>query len=199
MKERALRIVMLVFGLALGLCLMPAAGAAAAGGMPQVAIQTSLGDIVVELDTEKAPETARNFLYYVKSGFYNDTIFHRVIDGFMIQGGGLTADMKDKPNKRKPIRNEAGNGLSNNAYTIAMARTQEPHSATSQFFINVVDNPALDHRNDSPQGYGYAVFGRVIRGQDVVDKIRRVPTGRSGMHADVPKTPVVIKAVVPVQ
>ena len=107
--------------------------------------------------------------------------------------------MKDKPNKRKPIRNEAGNGLSNNAYTIAMARTQEPHSATSQFFINVVDNPALDHRNDSPQGYGYAVFGRVIRGQDVVDKIRRVPTGRSGMHADVPKTPVVIKAVVPVQ
>lgn len=199
MKERALWTVAGACILALGLCFLSPAGAAAAGRLPQVAIQTSLGDIVVELDTEKAPETVRNFLYYVKSGFYNETIFHRVIDGFMIQGGGLTADMKDKPNKRKPIRNEAGNGLSNSAYTIAMARTQDPHSATSQFFINVVDNPTLDHRNDSAQGYGYAVFGRVIKGQDVVDKIKRVPTGRSGMHADVPKTPVVIKAVVPVQ
>lgn len=199
MKERALWTVAAACILALGLCFLSPAGAAAAGRLPQVAIQTSLGDIVVELDTEKAPETVRNFLYYVKSGFYNETIFHRVIDGFMIQGGGLTADMKDKPNKRKPIRNEAGNGLSNSAYTIAMARTQDPHSATSQFFINVVDNPTLDHRNDSAQGYGYAVFGRVIKGQDVVDKIKRVPTGRSGMHADVPKTPVVIKAVVPVQ
>lgn len=197
MKQRVLRAVVAALVLALGFCLAPQAKAA--GKLPEVAIQTSLGDIVVELDTEKAPETVRNFLYYVKSGFYNDTIFHRVIDGFMIQGGGLTADMQDKPNKRKPIRNEAGNGLSNNAYTIAMARTQEPHSATSQFFINVVDNPALDHRNESMQGYGYAVFGRVIKGQDVVDKIKRVPTGRSGMHADVPKTPVVIKAVVPVQ
>lgn len=197
MKQRVLRAVVAALVLALGFCLAPQAKAA--GKLPEVAIQTSLGDIVVELDTEKAPETVRNFLYYVKSGFYNDTIFHRVIDGFMIQGGGLTADMQDKPNKRKPIRNEAGNGLSNSAYTIAMARTQDPHSATSQFFINVVDNPALDHRNESMQGYGYAVFGRVIKGQDVVDKIKRVPTGRSGMHADVPKTPVVIKAVVPVQ
>lgn len=197
MKQRAVWTVAAVCVLALSLCLP--LRTEAAGKLPEVAIQTSLGDIIVELDTENAPETVRNFLYYVKSGFYNDTIFHRVIDGFMIQGGGLTADMKDKPNKRKPIRNEAGNGLSNSAYTIAMARTQDPHSATSQFFINVVDNPALDHRNDSAQGYGYAVFGRVIKGQDVVDKIKRVPTGRSGMHADVPKTPVVIKAVVPVQ
>jgi len=167
---------------------------------PIVTIKLESGAVMTgELYPEKAPNTVNNFIALANSGYYDGLIFHRVIPGFMIQGGGLTADMKDKPNKRKPIRNEAGNGLSNNAYTIAMAGTQEPHSATSQFFINVVDNPALDHRNDSPQGYGYAVFGRVIRGQDVVDKIRRVPTGRSGMHADVPKTPVVIKAVVPVQ
>ncbi len=171
----------------------------AAPKMPKVKIETSMGDIIVELNTQKAPETVHNFLYYVKSGFYTDTVFHRVIDGFMIQGGGLTVDMKEKPNKRKPVRNEAANGLSNKAYTIAMARTQEPHSATSQFFINVVDNPALDHRDTSRQGYGYAVFGRVIDGQDVVDKIKMVPTGREGIHADVPQTPVVIKAVVPVQ
>lgn len=171
----------------------------AAPKSPQVAIQTTMGDIVVELDTAKAPETVRNFLFYVKSGFYTDTIFHRVIDGFMIQGGGLTANMTPKPNNRQPIRNEASNGLLNKAYTVSMARTQQPHSATSQFFINVVDNPFLDHKNNSAQGYGYAVFGRVISGQDVVDQIKVVPTGRSGMYADVPLTPIVIKAVVPVQ
>ena len=195
MKQRVLCAFVAVF--VLGFCLLPRAKAA--GDLPKVAIQTSFGDIIVELNPEKAPETVRNFLYYAKSGFYTDTIFHRVIDGFMIQGGGLTADMKTKPNKRKPIRNEATNGLSNSAYTIAMARTQEPHSATSQFFINVVNNPILDYHNDSDRGYGYAVFGKVVGGRDVVDKIRRVPTGHVGMYADVPKTPVVIKAVVPVQ
>lgn len=188
-----LGVLCLAAGLVFGTC------AHAAPKMPKVRIETSMGDIIVELNTQKAPETVRNFLYYVKSGFYTDTIFHRVIDGFMIQGGGLTADMKEKPNKRKPVRNEADNGLSNRAYTIAMARTQEPHSATSQFFINVVDNPNLDHRDKSRQGYGYAVFGKVVAGQDVVDRIKMVPTAREGIHADVPQTPVVIRAVVPVQ
>lgn len=197
MSALGLRGAIVVLALLLGFGVM-AGSSTAAPKMPEVKIETSMGDIVVELDTEKAPETVRNFLYYVKSGFYNDTVFHRVINGFMIQGGGLTADMKTKANSRKPIRNEADNGLSNKKYTIAMARTQDPHSATSQFFINVADNAALDYREKSTAGYGYAVFGRVIKGQDVVDKIKMVATGRSGMHADVPLTPVVIKAVVPV-
>ena len=191
------RFAVLTLALCLGITLaLPDAGNAAPA--PKVKITTSLGDIVVELYPDKAPKTVSNFLYYVKSGFYNGTIFHRVINGFMIQGGGLTADMKEKPNKRKPIENEASNGLKNKAYTIAMARTNDPHSATSQFFINVADNAFLDYRSSTTAGYGYAVFGKVIKGQDVVDRIRQVSTGNVGMYQDVPNTPVVIRSITPV-
>lgn len=191
------RFAVLALALCLGITLaLPDAGNAAPA--PKVKITTSLGDIVVELYPDKAPKTVSNFLYYVKSGFYNGTIFHRVINGFMIQGGGLTADMKEKPNKRKPIENEASNGLKNKAYTIAMARTNDPHSATSQFFINVADNAFLDYRSSTTAGYGYAVFGKVIKGQDVVDRIRQVSTGNVGMYQDVPNTPVVIRSITPV-
>jgi peptidyl-prolyl cis-trans isomerase A (cyclophilin A) len=151
-----------------------------------VKLATSMGDIVVELDAEKAPKTVANFVQYVKAGHYGGTIFHRVIDGFMVQGGGMTADMREKTT-RPPIPLEAGNGLSNLRGTIAMARTNVPDSATAQFFINVVDNQRLDAR-----GGGYAVFGKVVEGMDVVDKIRTVPTGDKGMHQNVPVTPVVI-------
>ena len=167
--------------------------------LPKVKIETSMGDIVVELNPAKAPKTVSNFLYYVKSGFYNNTIFHRVINGFMIQGGGHTADMQEKANSRKPVVNEAGNGLKNDAYTIAMARTNDPDSATAQFFINVANNDFLNHKNETPSGYGYAVFGKVIQGQDVVDRIKSVSTGSYGPYQDVPKTPVIIKSIVPVQ
>lgn len=191
------RFAVLALALCLGITLaLPDAGNAAPA--PKVKITTSLGDIVVELYPDKAPKTVSNFLYYVKSGFYNGTIFHRVINGFMIQGGGLTADMKEKPNKRKPIENEASNGLKNKAYTIAMARTNDPHSATSQFFINVADNAFLDYRSSTTAGYGYAVFGKVIKGQDVVDRIRQVSTGNVGMYQDVPNTPIVIRSITPV-
>lgn len=162
---------------------------------PRVRMQTSLGDIVIELFPDKAPKTVANFLQYVKDGFYDGTIFHRVIADFMIQGGGYSADFERKPT-RAPIINEADNGLRNARGTIAMARTFEPHSATAQFFINVVDNPALDHTADTPRGWGYAVFGRVIGGMDVVDAIRQVPTGRAGpFPSDVPLKPVVITKV----
>ncbi len=171
----------------------------AAAPLPKVKIETSMGDIVVELNPAKAPKTVSNFLYYVKSGFYNNTIFHRVINGFMIQGGGHTADMQEKANSRKPVVNEAGNGLKNDAYTIAMARTNDPDSATAQFFINVANNDFLNHKNETPSGYGYAVFGKVIQGQDVVDRIKSVSTGSYGPYQDVPKTPVIIKSIVPVQ
>ena len=191
------RLAILTLSLCLGAALvLPAEGGAAPA--PQVKITTSLGDIVVELYPDKAPKTVSNFLYYVKSGFYNNTVFHRVINGFMIQGGGLTADMKEKPNRRKPIENEASNGLKNKRYTIAMARTNDPHSATSQFFINVADNTFLDYRSSTTSGYGYAVFGKVIKGQDVVDRIKQVETGNVGMYQDVPRTPVVIKSITPV-
>ncbi len=191
------RFAVLALALCLGITLaLPDAGNAAPA--PKVKITTSLGDIVVELYPDKTPKTVSNFLYYVKSGFYNGTIFHRVINGFMIQGGGLTADMKEKPNKRKPIENEASNGLKNKAYTIAMARTNDPHSATSQFFINVADNAFLDYRSSTTAGYGYAVFGKVIKGQDVVDRIRQVSTGNVGMYQDVPNTPIVIRSITPV-
>jgi len=161
-----------------------------------VKLQTNLGDIVVELDEAKAPSTSANFLQYVKDGFYEGTIFHRVINGFMIQGGGMDEKMEPK-NTRPPVQNEADNGLSNDEYTVAMARTSDPHSATAQFFINTADNHFLNHKSKSAQGWGYAVFGRVIRGQEVVDKIKTVPTGTAGPYSDVPRTPVVIeKAVV---
>ncbi len=156
-----------------------------------VKLETSMGEILIELNVAKAPKTVANFLAYVDSGHYNGTIFHRVINGFMIQGGGLTEAMKEKQTL-KPIENEANNGLSNEAYTIAMARTMDPHSATSQFFINVSQNAFLNHTAKTPQGWGYAVFGKVVQGQDVVDQIKAVATGRKGMHDDVPLTPVVI-------
>ena len=153
------------------------------------------GLIVLELDAAKAPVTVENFLTYVKEGFYSGTVFHRVIKGFMIQGGGFTPDMQQKTTDA-PIENEAANGLKNDAYTIAMARTNDPHSATAQFFINVVDNAYLNHTSPSPQGWGYAVCGKVVKGQDVVDAIRKVRTTRKGYHDDVPFDAVVIDKAV---
>jgi peptidyl-prolyl cis-trans isomerase B (cyclophilin B) len=158
----------------------------------QVELQTSLGNIRVELDELKAPESSRNFLEYVDSGHYDGTVFHRVIRGFMIQGGGFAAGMKQKPT-RAELRNEANNGLKNDHYTLAMARTSAPHSATAQFFINTTDNDFLNFKSESPQGWGYAVFAKVVSGTEVVDAIEQVKTGRSGGHDDVPLEDVVIK------
>jgi peptidyl-prolyl cis-trans isomerase B (cyclophilin B) len=160
--------------------------------MSKVKLHTTLGTIVLELDEAKAPETARNFLEYVESGFYSNTVFHRVIDGFMIQGGGFEPGMKEKAT-RAPIRNEADNGLQNVAYSVAMARTPDPHSASSQFFLNVADNDFLDYSAPTPQGYGYCVFARVVEGKEVVDQIKKVATGSRGMHDDVPEVDVVIR------
>ncbi len=157
-----------------------------------VKLQTSMGDIVIRLDAAKAPETVKNFLQYVRSGHYDGTVFHRVIKGFMIQGGGMTPDLKTKPTNA-PIKNEAANGLDNNEYTIAMARTSNPDSATSQFFINTEKNDFLNYKSPTPQGWGYTVFGKVIKGQDVVNRIESVATGKRGMYDDVPTTPVVIE------
>jgi peptidyl-prolyl cis-trans isomerase B (cyclophilin B) len=156
-----------------------------------VKLETSMGDIILELDEAKAPKTVANFLGYVSAGHYDGTIFHRVIDGFMIQGGGMTADMKEK-SMGDPIENEADNGLKNDTYTVAMARTSDPHSATAQFFINVKKNDFLNHTGKDARGWGYAVFGKVAKGHNVVNKIKAVATGRAGMHDDVPKEPVVI-------
>ncbi|MBK9114603.1 MAG: peptidyl-prolyl cis-trans isomerase [Betaproteobacteria bacterium] len=156
-----------------------------------VVLKTSHGEIRLELDAENAPATVANFLQYVRDGHYDNTIFHRVIDGFMIQGGGMEPGMKQKPT-RAPVANEATNGLKNKVYTVAMARTSEPHSATAQFFINVADNDFLDYKSPSANGWGYCVFGKVVGGQDVVDRIRAVPTGNSGFHQNVPKEDVVI-------
>ena len=156
-----------------------------------VRLETSLGDIVIELNSAKAPLTTTNFKNYVKSGFYDGTIFHRVIRDFMIQGGGFTPDMKQK-NTQAAIRSEADNKLNNKKYTIAMARTSDPHSATAQFFINVKDNAFLDHKAPSGDSWGYTVFGRVIQGMDVVDRIVKVKTGNRAGHQDVPLEPVLI-------
>jgi len=158
-----------------------------------VKLHTSLGTITLELDAAKAPLTVANFLQYVKEGHYDNTVFHRVIDGFMVQGGGFEPGMKQKPT-RETIKNEADNGLKNAAYTVAMARTPDPHSASSQFFINVANNDFLDFRAATPQEYGYCVFGKVVEGQDVVDRIRKVTTGNRGFHRDVPVEDVVIKS-----
>ncbi|MGL6039941.1 MAG: peptidylprolyl isomerase [Deefgea sp.] len=160
--------------------------------MTKVKLTTSMGDIVLELNDEKAPISVANFVQYATSGHYDGTIFHRVIDGFMVQGGGFEPGMKEKKDKHPTIQNEADNGLKNEIYTVAMARTPEPHSASSQFFINAADNDFLNHRNKTSQGWGYAVFGAVVEGQDVVDKIEKVKTGSNGFHQDVPKTDVVI-------
>ena len=157
-----------------------------------VTLHTSMGDISLELDAEKAPKTVANFLQYARDGFYDGTIFHRVINNFMIQGGGMTADMAQKQT-RAPVDNEANNGLKNKTGTVAMARTNDPHSATAQFFINVSDNGFLDHTAPTAQGWGYAVFGRVTAGMDVVEKIKAVATGNKGFHQDVPKEDVVIE------
>jgi peptidyl-prolyl cis-trans isomerase A (cyclophilin A) len=183
----------LVFAKIAALCAGLSIGAAAlaAGPMPQVSLKTNLGEIVLELNQEKAPKSVDNFLQYVKSDFYKGTIFHRVIDGFMIQGGGFDAKMAQKPT-RAPIQNEAKNGLPNARYSVAMARTGDPNSATAQFFINVNNNNSLNY--PSPDGYGYAVFGKVVRGMDVVDKIRAVPTGNVGPFQNVPVKPVVIES-----
>jgi cyclophilin family peptidyl-prolyl cis-trans isomerase len=162
---------------------------------PQVKIQTNQGDIVVELYPQKAPKTVANFLQYVDDGFYTNTLFHRVIDGFMIQGGGFTPQFERKQT-RAPVVNEADNGIKNKRGTIAMARTVEPHSATAQFFINVVDNSNLDFTSKTPRGWGYTVFGKVIQGMQVVDKIKAMPTGPGGpFPRDVPKTPVIILGI----
>lgn len=173
------------------LSLIGATQAAHTAETTQVALRTNMGDIVLELYSEKAPKTVTNFLQYVKNGHYNGTIFHRVIPNFMIQGGGFDKNMQQKPTNA-PIENEAKNGLKNNAYTVAMARTAAPHSASAQFFINVQNNSFLDHPGQD--GWGYAVFGKVIKGTEVVDKIKTLDTGNRGMHQNVPLTPVVIES-----
>jgi len=157
-----------------------------------IKLHTNHGVITIELDEQRAPLTAANFLQYVKDGHYTNTVFHRVIDGFMIQGGGFEPGMKQKPT-RPPVKNEADNKLKNTTYTIAMARTSDPHSASAQFFINVADNGFLDHTAPSPQGWGYCVFGKVTGGTEVVDKIKGVKTGSKGMHQDVPVQDVIIE------
>ncbi|MGV6806649.1 MAG: peptidylprolyl isomerase [bacterium] len=159
-----------------------------------ITLHTNHGDIAIELDFDKAPVSADNFLTYCQDGFYNGTIFHRVIDGFMIQGGGMNEDMSQKPT-RDPIENEADNGLKNEIGTLAMARTNDPHSATAQFFINVSNNGFLNHSGKNPQGWGYAVFGTVVDGMDTVNAIKGVKTGNHGFHQDVPVEPVVIENV----
>jgi peptidyl-prolyl cis-trans isomerase B (cyclophilin B) len=187
------------FILAFSLLCFTAAGSAAPTSSkkpnrahPMIKLQTNFGPITLELDAKAAPETVANFLQYVKDGHYNGTIFHRVIDGFMIQGGGFTADMEQKAT-RAPIRNEAANGLKNVTYSIAMARTPNPDSASSQFFINLTDNDFLNYREPSAQGYGYCVFGKVTEGMDTVERIRKVRTGMRAGHQDVPVENVIIE------
>jgi peptidyl-prolyl cis-trans isomerase B (cyclophilin B) len=182
--------------LMVGLILGAGASARAERSHPLVKLETSMGDITLELYPDKAPATVANFLEYVKAGFYNGTIFHRVISTFMIQGGGLDAQMNNKAT-RAPIKNEADNGLTNDAYTVAMARTNNPDSATAQFFINVTNNTFLNHTGKTPQGWGYAVFGKVVKGKEVVDKIKAVATTTRSSYENVPQEPVTItKAIV---
>jgi cyclophilin family peptidyl-prolyl cis-trans isomerase len=199
MKRRALASVLLATALAAGAATTDDTNSppaqAAPGEQTMVTIKTTKGDIKLELYPDKAPATVANFLTYVDSGHYKGTIFHRVIKGFMIQGGGFTRDMAQKPTQA-PVKNEAANGLKNTRGTIAMARTAVVDSATSQFFINVVDNAFLDHRDTSPQGFGYCVFGKVVDGMDAVDAIRAAATGRNGPHGDVPVEPIEITDVV---
>jgi len=174
--------------------------AVAADKNPVVVMETSMGNVKIELFADKAPLSVKNFLDYASSGFYKDTVFHRVIPNFMAQGGGLTADLQPKPDNKPPIKNEAGNGLKNDRGTVAMARTGVVDSATSQFFINVVNNDFLNHRDESAQGFGYAVFGKVVEGMDVVDRMVAAPQKRkNAVFQNVPDTPIVIKAVKPVK
>jgi len=183
---------LLVFSMVLAFSLFGAPMVSAQSPSPRVIMETTAGSIVIELDSVSAPKTVKNFLDYVDSGFYDDTIFHRVIRGFMIQGGGFDEHMRQKPT-RPPIQNEADNGLKNHRGTIAMARTGDPHSATSQFFINTVDNSYLNYRSKTPQMWGYCVFGRVIDGMDTLKAVERMPTTVKGMHRNVPVTPVIIR------
>ena len=162
---------------------------------PTVLIETTMGNITIELDMQNAPTSSENFLAYVDDGYFVDTTFHRIIPNFMIQGGGITADMQDKPSKRAQIENEANNGLKNDRGTLAMARTSDPHSATSQFFINHADNGFLNHTSESMQGWGYAVFGKVTDGMDIVDAMAQVATGNSGGHQNVPLETITITGV----
>src|SRR3990170_6556573 len=188
--------VRIIFGIAVVLAMfcgvVYGADTAPKGGNPVVLLETSKGKIKVELSPEKAPVSVKNFLLYVREGHYDGLIFHRVIRNFMIQGGGFTPDMRERRPARPPIKNEAGNGISNDRGTIAMARTNVVDSATAQFFINVVDNDFLNHTDKTPRGFGYAVFGKVVEGMEAVDRIRNVPTGVSGMFQDVPKGAVTI-------
>jgi peptidyl-prolyl cis-trans isomerase B (cyclophilin B) len=190
-----MKFINILFALLLaGVCVLPAHAAptpAQKGKSSMVKLHTTLGVITIKLDAEKAPNTVNNFLEYVNSGFYSNTIFHRVIDGFMIQGGGFEPGMKQKA-VNAAIKNEANNGLQNEAYTIAMARTSDPHSATAQFFINVRNNSSLNFSAENSQGWGYCVFGKVVEGTEVVDAIRKVKTGTKGFHQDVPSEDVII-------
>lgn len=187
-----------IMAAAITLTFMAGGASLAARSNPVVKLETSLGDIEIELYADKAPKSVENFLTYVNKGFYNGTVFHRIISGFMIQGGGLNDQMQLKATGA-PVENEADNGLTNDQYTVAMARTADPHSATAQFFINVDDNDFLNFKAKNAQGWGYTVFGKVIKGTDVVDKIKAVETTTKGMHQDVPVTPVVIEKVEVVQ
>ncbi|WP_188420625.1 peptidylprolyl isomerase [Oxalicibacterium solurbis] len=186
MKQLRRRLLGFAAALSLSIAFLPAYAAA-----PRVLLKTSMGDIELELNADKAPKSVANFLQYVESGQYNGTIFHRVIGNFMIQGGGFDKDMREKPT-RAPIQNEANNGLRNDVYTVAMARTSNPHSAAAQFFINTKNNDFLNYPGQD--GWGYAVFGKVIKGTEVVDKIRQVPTGNRSYFQNVPITPVVIES-----
>ncbi len=190
MKKIHLLLISLILSVAASNCL--------AAEAPKVIFQTTAGKIVIELNPAKAPKSVENFIQYAKDGFYNNTIFHRVISGFMVQGGGFTETFSQKP-VRAPIKNEADNGLSNARGSIAMARTNNPNSATAQFFINLVDNNFLNHTAPTPRGWGYAVFGQVIEGMDVVDKIATVRTGRKNGHSNVPLNNIVITATEVIQ
>jgi peptidyl-prolyl cis-trans isomerase A (cyclophilin A) len=184
----------LIFTLMIGFCLAGVAAAGEAGKNPVVLMETTMGNVKIELFQKEAPISVKNFLDYTASGFYDNTVFHRVIPNFMIQGGGFTTDIKQKPTKA-PIKNEAANGLKNDRGTVAMARTMIVDSATGQFFINVANNSFLNHRDTTQQGFGYAVFGKVIEGMDVVDKIAATKTGMQKGFQDVPTTPMVIKSI----
>lgn len=200
---RVVRLMACTFAMA---ALLPAAASAASAAQststskgstsmttsPRVKLQTNHGDMVITLDAAKAPKTVENFLTYVREGFYNGTIFHRVMDGFMIQGGGFEPGMKQKTT-HAAVENEANNGLKNDKYTVAMARTNDPHSATAQFFINVANNDFLNHTSPTAQGWGYAVFGKITEGTDIADKIKGVKTGNSGFHQNVPAEDVIIE------
>lgn len=187
-----MKIRLLIALMALGLALPSMVSAQADGANPYVKLTTNQGEIVLELDAAAAPKTVANFIKYVEDGHYNGTIFHRVISTFMIQGGGMDKDMKERKT-RAPIANEANNGLKNNRYTVAMARTGDPHSATAQFFISAKDNDFLNFTAETSQGWGYTVFGRVVKGQETVDKIAKVKTGKISFHEDVPIAPVIIE------